>query len=87
MNSLVNIYQIDALLKENRELKLKVNKYEQFLHDINMYVTCCDNDKVRRLISNADNWSYAHRRGNGELTEAQENANVECAFDRLCKVD
>jgi hypothetical protein len=27
---------------------------------------------IRTLLNNADSWSYAHRVGNGELTEEQQ---------------
>ena len=45
--------------------KEKIQIYEDFLHAINMAVVCCDNERVKELVMNADSWSYAHRCGEG----------------------
>ena len=66
------------------KLKEKVAMYERFLHALNMGVTCVDNDMVRELVSNADRFSYAHRRGNGELSDREQQQMINAAFWRLC---
>lgn len=66
------------------KLKEKVAMYERFLHALNMGVTCVDNDMVRELVHNADSWSYAHRRGNGELSDREQQQLINSAFWRLC---
>ena len=43
--------------------KEKIEIYEAFLHAINMAVVCCNNERIRELVENADSWSYAHRCG------------------------
>ena len=44
-------------------LKQKVDLYESFLHKINMCCISGNNDGIRELVENADNWSYSHRCG------------------------
>jgi hypothetical protein len=53
-------------------LEEKVAQYEQFLHNINMMTISGNGSGIRTLLNNADSWSYAHRVGNGELTEEQQ---------------
>jgi hypothetical protein len=53
-------------------LEEKVAQYEQFLHNINMMIISGNGSGIRTLLNNADSWSYAHRVGNGELTEEQQ---------------
>lgn len=48
---------------KNPTLKEKVSRYEEFLHKINVCLISGNNEAIGELIQNADNWSYAHRRG------------------------
>ena len=64
--------------------KEKVAIYEEFLHKINMFVICCDNDGVAELVQNADHWSYMHRVGNGELSDKKHQELINNAFWKLC---
>ena len=57
--------------------------YERFLHALNMGVTCVNNDMVRELVSNADAWSYSHRKGEF-CTDRQRQQMVNSVFWRLC---
>ena len=65
-------------------LKEKVQMYEDFLHKINLYCTICDNDGIAELVKNADRWSYAHRQGNGENSDAEQQRLIDWAFRTLC---
>jgi hypothetical protein len=66
-------------------LKEKVRVYEQFLHLLQMHAEVTLNgEMMRRLISNACRWSYAHRCGNGELSDEDQQKLVDAAFERLC---
>lgn len=65
-------------------LKEKVQQYESFLHRINSFIICSCNEGIAELVQNADNWSYAHRVGNGEITEAQQERIINNAFWKLC---
>jgi hypothetical protein len=46
-----------------------------------------DNDGIRKLVSNADNWSYAHRKGNGELSELEQQKLINKSFQKLCNLE
>lgn len=65
-------------------LKEKVAMYERFLNALNIGVTCVNNDMVRELVMNADRWSYAHRVGNGEPSDREQQRMINEAFWRLC---
>jgi hypothetical protein len=65
-------------------LKEKVALYEFYLHKINMFVVSCNNDGIAELVQNADIWSYAHRIGNGELSDKKQQQAVNNAFWKLC---
>lgn len=64
--------------------KEKVAVYEDLLHSIQAH---CDitmnNEQVRELLSRICTWSYAHRSGNGELSEKDQNARIDSAFWKL----
>ena len=64
-------------------LKQKVKQYEDFLHKINMLVICGDNKGIKKLIENADYWSYMHRVGNGMMTEKEQQQCIDRAFWKL----
>lgn len=66
--------------------KEKIEMYEGFLHDLNMYCVCCSHDKIQQLVSNADSWSYMHRVGNGMMTEEEQQECINRAFWKLRKV-
>ena len=67
--------------------KEKLEMYESFLHDLNMYIVCGRPDLIGRLVGNADNWSYAHRAGNGELSEKQQQKLIDKCFYKLRDVE
>ena len=67
-----------------RTLDEKVEKYENLLHKIQLCAeVALDEKKTSQLIANICRWSYAHRTGNGELSEEQQDELIEKAFDRL----
>jgi hypothetical protein len=68
--------------------KEKVAKYEALMHRLQLYgEVCMDGAKVRRLVKNIYAWSYAHRSGNGMLTDEEQEARIDAAFDRLLDED
>ena len=71
-----------------KTLEEKVIMYESFLHllQLNAEVTL-NADGVKKLIDNACSWSYAHRRGNGEPTEEEQQAMIDKAFAKLCEME
>ena len=64
-------------------LKQKVEMYENFLHKINSFIVSCNNDGIKELIENADNWSYSHRVGNGEPSDREQQRMINNAFWKL----
>jgi hypothetical protein len=69
------------------ELREKVAMYEGLLHDIQMHAeVTLRGDRVSDLIGNICRWSYAHRVGNGENTEEEQDKIVRKAFERLREV-
>jgi UDP-N-acetylmuramate-alanine ligase len=70
---------------ETPTLEEKVKQYEDFLHNINLMFTCGNDQGLQRLLRNADNWSYAHRVGNGEYSEEQQQQFIDRAFWALNK--
>lgn len=63
------------------EEKLRV--YEGVFHTISYCVTTMNNEKIREIVSLIDSWSYAHRAGNGELSEEEVEANILRALEKL----
>ena len=62
----------------------KVYMYEGLLHDIQMFsAVVMDGQKVGKLIDNINSWSYAHRCGNGEHSEEEQQAIIDKAFKKL----
>jgi len=68
--------------------KQKIAKYEELLHKIQLNAEVCLNDEnMRRLISNICDWSYAHRRGNGELTDEEQQNCIDKCFNKLTNLE
>lgn len=66
--------------------KEKIAVYEKLLHDIQFHRSVTMNQAaVVALLSKIDAWSYSHRAGNGELSEAQQQENISKAFWNLDK--
>lgn len=67
--------------------KEKIKKYEEFLHSLQMHAqVTLNSDTVKKLISNACNWSYSHRVGNGEYTDEEQQHIIDKAFNRLTEM-
>ena len=64
-------------------LEEKAEMYENFLHKINSFVICGENEGIRELVKNADDWSYAHSVGNGEHSDRKQQQIINKAFWKL----
>jgi hypothetical protein len=65
----------------------KVIQYEALLHSIQMHAeVTMDHEKVYKLISNICNWSYAHRVGNGQYSDEEQQIIVKRSFDKLLDI-
>lgn len=68
-------------------MKEKIAKYEQFLHMLQLNAeVAMDMKNTQRLIARACDWSYAHRRGNGELSDKQQQKIINTAFNKLTDI-
>ena len=63
--------------------KEKILQYESFLHKINSFIVSCNNDGIKELVENADNWGYSHRVGNGEPSDREQQRMINNAFWKL----
>lgn len=66
-----------------KDERLKI--YEKFFHRINMYCITMNSEQIAKAIGIIDSWSYAHRQGNGELSDYEQNKLVEHAIKRMEK--
>jgi len=63
--------------------KEKILQYETFLHKINMFCISGNNEGIKELVENADNWSYSHRCGEC-VTDNQRKKMINGTFWKLC---
>lgn len=63
------------------EEKLKL--YEKVFHRISMLNTALNAEGMRDMVGRIDSWSYAHRCGNGQLSDEEQAQLVEDAAKRL----
>lgn len=69
-------------------LREKVKKYEELLHIFQLHAEVCMNPQItRQLIDNICHWSYAHRVGNGELSDREQQQIINFHFWRLTDID
>lgn len=70
-------------MTEREQLEVCFN----LLHKINMYSSITMNsERMGELIDAINAWSYAHRRGNGEFSEEEQQELVDRAFFNLRKL-
>jgi hypothetical protein len=64
----------------------KIDVYERLLHDIQFHREVTMNPQmVAKLLDKIGDWSYSHRRGNGECDEKEQQTAVDKAFWNLDK--
>lgn len=64
--------------------KEKIAVYERLLHDIQFHREVTMNNKaIVELLDKIGAWSYSHRRGNGQHSDAEQQAIVNVAFWKL----
>jgi hypothetical protein len=70
--------------KTKPTLREQVQTFHAFMHIVNMECICGGmSDHIRNIMIAMDDWSYAHRRGNGEPTEREQQQMVNVAFWKL----
>lgn len=63
--------------------KDRLRIYEKFMHKVSLYATVMNSDKVREGVELIDAWSYAHRSGNGELSEHEQRQRVDAVMRKM----
>ena len=77
-------HEVERYEGELRTLREKVAVYEELLHSLQMYAAVTlDQAAIAHALSIICDWSYAHRAGNGEPTEEEQERMVRRQFDRL----
>jgi hypothetical protein len=62
----------------------KLEVYEKVLHQIQMNAeVTMDHEKLKTLIGLICGWSYAHRSGNGEYSDDEQQAMIDQVFQKL----
>jgi hypothetical protein len=61
----------------------KIQVYENLLHRLSLARLAGNADAINKILDRADNWSYAHRSGNGALSDRQQKQLIKSAFWRL----
>ena len=67
-------------------LREKVEMYETLLHHIQACGVCCNRQGFSDAIDRINSWSYAHRAGNGELSDREVQQRVNAHFWGLMTV-
>lgn len=67
-------------LREEQEV------FHKIMHIANMMQICGKTDHFKKIVWAMDDWSYAHRVGNGEPTEKEQQKIVNRAFWRLKEI-
>ena len=62
----------------------KIRCYEHVLHMIQLHAeVTMDRDKLSKVIRAVCDWSYAHRAGNGELSDEEVDEQIQKQFEKL----
>ena len=61
--------------------------YKSFIIQLALSADLSAHQDVMTLIQNARNWSYAHRSGNGEISEEETKRRIRQAADNLTNRD
>ena len=64
-------------------LKEKVEQYESLLELLSLCMNVGTQTDIQKLLNNIDDWSYSHRKGNGELSEKEQQQIINKAFWKL----
>lgn len=73
----------EPVMTREQELEEKVKVYESLLHRMQMLAITGNHEKMSETIEAVCSWSYAHRSGNGELSEEEENERIQYHYNKL----
>jgi hypothetical protein len=67
-----------------KKLESENEVFRAALHYIQLHaVVTMNSDKVREMIDAICSWSYAHRCGNGEYSEEEQQALIDRSFEKI----
>lgn len=77
-----------AIQKQNEILKLTKDKekmavYESMFHALHFAQVAMNPERVGKLLDSISAWSYAHRQGNGELSDEEQQKLIERALKKM----
>ena len=73
--------------KAVQDMQEKVEVYESLLHSMQACMVSGNKNRLENILLGAIwDWSYAHRSGNGELSDEEQAERVEKAFLEIKKV-
>lgn len=77
-------YELERIKLELADCLDKIKVYEDLFHDIQLYKdVIMDYESLAKALDIICDWSYAHRAGNGELTDDEINNAIKRQFLRL----
>lgn len=66
-------------------LKRQVDIFHKFMNIVNIASISGKSDRLKLCLEKMNNWSYAHRMGNGQFTDSEQDQLVYHAFEELAK--
>lgn len=77
-------YELERIKLELADCLDKIKVYEDLFHDIQLYKdVVMDYESLAKALDIICDWSYAHRAGNGVLTDSEIRGAVKRQFLRL----
>ena len=74
-------------LTKQQQLEAENEVFRRVFHHINTHASITMNqEKMQEIIGAICAWSYAHRQGNGELSDKEQQALIDRAFDRIKQI-
>lgn len=64
----------------------KIELYEQLFHQINAAILIENNQRIEEILTTISDWSYAHRSGNEELTDEEQQERINYYFKKMKKL-
>lgn len=80
---------LDASIRKQNDIltlakdKEKIAVYESMFHALHFAQVAMNPERVGRLLDSISAWSYAHRQGNGELTDEEQQKLIERSLKKM----
>lgn len=63
--------------------KERLKIYESFLHQFQLHIMLNNEAKIKEGLQIINRWSYAHRSGNGQLSDYEQKKQVEHVIEQM----